>query len=830
MFLDSFMQVVPCASDTAAAGIIPPPILQSPQTNGGADVHRRRRHFGLFSRKPQPHPDVQTPLLGCLSRIVSPGPTTPSPGYPKYNMLMLIVDQMRAPRWLPTNGGQAALDAILPNIANLRNHSYVFENCYAAATNCSPSRSALMTGLYAPQTCVFVTQDPPASPLPYPPSLQPYNGGQGFLSIANVLSQTDPALNYYCVHFGKWHLSDNPQENNYSCNPGSGPNPGGNGPSDYGFTAPKNYDIPTPPTLPQDSPYPSPYPSPNGESNQGNSGDFLGTQTVNPIGDVPAYNPSLGCGLPAQDPCPAPQYYSSITLNAPGAYNQLNDTATADAFTAWLSAVGSALNPSQYWFAVVSFVNPHDISQFPYAFGLIDPHSPCGPPNEYFCEPSNPSFNPFGYQPPTVPPSTVTAPVPYSSVHSGELEATSIAPFPYYPAGSGAPLYANNASGLPQNLYPTVSGYNTAWNYSDHPQTYNPPSGKPNLQGSFLLSTKNLTGQILDSAGTDPTGWCTFLNYYIWMQACVDQQIGNVLYATEPPPGGNPSLAAYPAVAANTLVLFTADHGEYGGSHGLHAKGGALYDEAINVPLFVSLPGQRAAAPGVARSYVCSGVDILPFLYSFALGNESWRYNPNDIVSYLAGRESLMDAIFAGTGSSIQRRLSGFANTNPTPSSCYQPYVLHTCDESWNLALTEPTNYPPHAVAYRTIDDTLQAFSGQQRDQGPFGGGKLGVYSYWAAGGIAPIQDSTQQFEFYNYQQNAPGNSGNLNPNLGEIGNDWWASNNSNAQGGLYQADFQSHRVQNELTYIDPKIQTAHSNALALWNSYVALYQNGGCT
>ena len=77
-------------------------------------------------------------------------------------------------------------------------------------------------------------------------------------------------------------------------------------------------------------------------------------------------------------------------------------------------------------------------------------------------------------------------------------------------------------------------------------------------------------------------GWYTFLNYYFWMQAWVDAQVGAVIHG----------LAADPSWA-NTVIVFTADHGDYGGSHGLHDKGGALYDEALNVPLYISYPGMR---------------------------------------------------------------------------------------------------------------------------------------------------------------------------------------------------------------------------------------------
>lgn len=43
-------------------------------------------------------------------------------------------------------------------------------------------------------------------------------------------------------------------------------------------------------------------------------------------------------------------------------------------------------------------------------------------------------------------------------------------------------------------------------------------------------------------------------------------------------------------MAENTIVVFTTDHGEYMGSHGMMAKGGFLWEEFINVPLIFRYP------------------------------------------------------------------------------------------------------------------------------------------------------------------------------------------------------------------------------------------------
>lgn len=42
----------------------------------------------------------------------------------------------------------------------------------------------------------------------------------------------------------------------------------------------------------------------------------------------------------------------------------------------------------------------------------------------------------------------------------------------------------------------------------------------------------------------------------------------------------------------NTLIIYTADHGDMAGDHDLFAKGAVMYEDGINVPLIVKYPGQ----------------------------------------------------------------------------------------------------------------------------------------------------------------------------------------------------------------------------------------------
>src|SRR5262249_48153430 len=138
------------------------------------------------------------------------------------------------------------------------------------------------------------------------------------------------------------------------------------------------------------------------------------------------------------------------------------------------------------------------------------------------------------------------------------------------------------------------SGLPSPWNYES-------PDGlaakQIAQQVSFQRNTNASTGEVTD--------WVSFLNWYFWLQHSVDTLIGQIL-----------NVLANTSGASNTVVIFTSDHGDYGGSHGLHSKGSAAYDEALHVPLYIRVPG---LAPST-RSQLCSSVDFFGLICDLATG------------------------------------------------------------------------------------------------------------------------------------------------------------------------------------------------------------------
>jgi choline-sulfatase len=91
---------------------------------------------------------------------------------------------------------------------------------------------------------------------------------------------------------------------------------------------------------------------------------------------------------------------------------------------------------------------------------------------------------------------------------------------------------------------------------------------------------------------------------YYRMVELVDKEIGRVLDALRKA-----------GLEENTLVVFTADHGECAGAHGFNQKT-VFYEESTRVPLIVSWKGRTPTA--TSDKLVNTGIDILPTLMEAA--------------------------------------------------------------------------------------------------------------------------------------------------------------------------------------------------------------------
>lgn len=144
-----------------------------------------------------------------------------------------------------------------------------------------------------------------------------------------------------------------------------------------------------------------------------------------------------------------------------------------------------------------------------------------------------------------------------------------------------------------------VPVYDADWDVELPDSIDDPLASAPQAVREFAGMTDAMFGRV---EGAEH--WRRGLAYYLNCIRDVDRSIMVVLDA----------LVAT-GQADHTIVVFTSDHGELAGSHGLRQKGNLVYDENFHVPLIVSHPdvegGSRSDALG-------SAVDLVPTILDLA--------------------------------------------------------------------------------------------------------------------------------------------------------------------------------------------------------------------
>lgn len=103
----------------------------------------------------------------------------------------------------------------------------------------------------------------------------------------------------------------------------------------------------------------------------------------------------------------------------------------------------------------------------------------------------------------------------------------------------------------------------------------------------------------------DLRAWKANQSYYFNCIRDLDARLGQVLAAVR----------ERPAMRDNTVIVFTSDHGERAGAHGLRQKGGDIYKENLRVPLVITHPDAKG---GVETDALSSTIDLAPTLLGFA--------------------------------------------------------------------------------------------------------------------------------------------------------------------------------------------------------------------
>ena len=134
--------------------------------------------------------------------------------------------------------------------------------------------------------------------------------------------------------------------------------------------------------------------------------------------------------------------------------------------------------------------------------------------------------------------------------------------------------------------------------------------------GSFYEPTENLPPQLqdqrnggnkvwnMDIAFEDEQIWRNYIGGYYALVSEIDHHVGEILKALEEVGLDN-----------ETIVIYTADHGDFVGNHGMVEKcafGQNVYEDILNVPLIIKYPGKTGKGKRIGE--LVSLVDVLPTL------------------------------------------------------------------------------------------------------------------------------------------------------------------------------------------------------------------------
>lgn len=158
------------------------------------------------------------------------------------------------------------------------------------------------------------------------------------------------------------------------------------------------------------------------------------------------------------------------------------------------------------------------------------------------------------------------------------------------------PHFASDLADIPDSkLYQTDLGYAL-------PKSFPGADSRPvSAHQLYLEDEKYFFGTIPHD---NSEAWRQYQNYYYNCLRDVDQHIGTILDGLESA-----------GLADDTIVIFTSDHGEMAGAHGLRGKGPFLYKENFRLPLLIRHPDLQS---GVSTDALACSLDLVPTILAAA--------------------------------------------------------------------------------------------------------------------------------------------------------------------------------------------------------------------
>lgn len=423
------------------------------------------------------------------------------------------------------------------------------------------------------------------------------------------------------------------------------------------------------------------------------------------------------------------------------------DPGFADDMNRFLREKGASRGTGKPWFAVASFVNPHDTGAYPVPF-----FGPDGP------NPNDPNSG------------DIASPTEGTSIFlSGGLNPRTNGDFP-------TPRPAQLPPPQGKKSYPNVKGVVVDLNPGGFPQqTFNLPptydedlTTKPDCQfdssvkmqlalaaplppdsKSGPINQKSLMPYPLQVIPTlaDRQAWAKSSgSFYTYLQYLVDIEMNKILTTFD-----------QVGLAEDTIIVFTSDHGSLAMSHGLMVqKFFNAYEEALRVPFVVSSPLINPTDQILEYRQTTSHIDLVPTLLGLAGYSDQ---GIRELKTRITGHSQTRDLV----GLNLVPRIASGADLNQE-----RPGVLFiTSDDPTRLPPNVPTpfygdNYNNNYIP-RVLDTAQNYLGGRIKDPSvPNSGGTYntvepnsvhaictGVWKY-----VRYIDEDTNppkpdQFEFY---------------------------------------------------------------------------------
>lgn len=197
---------------------------------------------------------------------------------------------------------------------------------------------------------------------------------------------------------------------------------------------------------------------------------------------------------------------------------------------------------------------------------------------------------------------------------------------------------------------------------------------KPEPEASLLNRVMAAYYMESDEYGLDlrtEAGWREVRARYWGNVSLVDRSVGKILDALEES-----------GQADNTIVVFTSDHGEMVGDHGILGKC-VMYEESVKVPLLIRMPSSKTQThiPGNF-----SHIDLLPTLLELMHQPAGDHLQGRSRVGVLNGTEDLNETdVFIEWNGNNGHPIPGEAEVNPAMSTPWRSIVSA---DRWKLNLS----------------------------------------------------------------------------------------------------------------------------------------------